>query len=101
MAAVDDQDIGPALVGGPDFLVEVASPGDRSLDKLAFYEGIGVRELLMVDRDSKGALTTLDSISLHYGAHTLAVDPTSHRVYVAYASLLIPPRIAVFSPLSP
>src|SRR5687768_9282885 len=37
--------------GGPDFCAEIASPGDRSRDKLAFYAGIGVRELLLVDRD--------------------------------------------------
>jgi Uma2 family endonuclease len=37
--------------GGPDFCVEIASPGDRSRDKLDFYASIGVRELLLVDRD--------------------------------------------------
>jgi hypothetical protein len=37
--------------GGPDFCVEIASPGDRSRDKLDFYAGIGVRELLLVERD--------------------------------------------------
>jgi Uma2 family endonuclease len=37
--------------GGPDFCVEIASPGDRSRDKLDFYARIGVRELLLVDRD--------------------------------------------------
>lgn len=40
----------------------------------------------------------LDAIKLHYGAHTLAVDPINHRVYVAYASLIIAPRLAVFEP---
>ena len=44
---------GPAFVGGPDFLIEVRSPGDRSLEKLGFYAAIGVRELLVVDRDTK------------------------------------------------
>jgi Uma2 family endonuclease len=37
--------------GGPDFCAEVASPGDRSREKLDFYAGIGVRELLLIDRD--------------------------------------------------
>ena len=36
--------------GGPDFCVEIASPGDRSRDKLEFYASIAVRELLLVDR---------------------------------------------------
>ena len=37
-------------LGGPDFVVEIISPHDRSRDKLAFYGQIGVRELLLVDR---------------------------------------------------
>lgn len=37
--------------GGPDFLIEVLSPGDRARDKLDFYAAIGVREALLIDRD--------------------------------------------------
>lgn len=37
--------------GGPDFLVEIVSPMDRSRDKLPFYGKVGVREVLIVDRD--------------------------------------------------
>ena len=44
------RDCGTHWHGGPDFCVEIASPGDRSRDKLAFYGGIGVRELLLIDR---------------------------------------------------
>lgn len=36
--------------GGPDLCAEIASPGDRSRDKLEFYAGVGVRELLIIDR---------------------------------------------------
>ena len=45
------QDCGTHWCGGPDFCVEITSPGDRSRDKLDFYAGIGVRELLIVDRN--------------------------------------------------
>jgi Uma2 family endonuclease len=38
-------------VGGPDFAVEIASPGDETRDKLPFYGEAGVRELLLIDRD--------------------------------------------------
>jgi Uma2 family endonuclease len=38
-------------LGGPDFAVEILSPGDRSRQKLDFYAKVGVRELLIVDRD--------------------------------------------------
>ena len=47
-------DCGTHWRGGPDFCAEIASPGDRSRDKLQFYAGIGVRELLVVDRDPWG-----------------------------------------------
>ena len=45
------------------------------------------------------AYRALTAVNLHYGAHTLAIDPATHRVYVAYASLILPPRLAVFEPL--
>src|SRR4051794_13470322 len=45
------RDCGSHWCGGPDLCVEIASPGDRSRDKLDFYSAIGVRELLLVDRD--------------------------------------------------
>ena len=47
------RDIGPTLLGGPDFLIEVRSPEDKTFEKLDFYASIGVRELLVVDRDTK------------------------------------------------
>jgi hypothetical protein len=36
--------------GGPDFAVEIISPKDRSREKLPFYSAVGVRELLLLDR---------------------------------------------------
>lgn len=41
---------GTHWVGGPDFAIEILSPGDRSRDKLDFYHSINVRELLLIDR---------------------------------------------------
>ena len=38
-------------VGGPDFAVEILSPGDRTPEKLPFYASVNVRELLVIDRD--------------------------------------------------
>jgi len=37
--------------GGADFVVEVVSPGDRTREKIPFYAKIGVRELLIVNRE--------------------------------------------------
>jgi hypothetical protein len=36
--------------GGPDFAVEILSPGDLSRRKLDFYAKVGTRELLLLDR---------------------------------------------------
>jgi Uma2 family endonuclease len=36
--------------GGPDLVVEVVSPDDREREKMPFYAGIGVREVLIIDR---------------------------------------------------
>jgi Uma2 family endonuclease len=37
--------------GGPDFLLEILSPGDKAREKLPFYAKIGTREVLLLDRD--------------------------------------------------
>jgi Uma2 family endonuclease len=39
--------------GGPDFLVEIQSPGDETEEKVPFYAKIGVRELLIIHRDKR------------------------------------------------
>jgi Uma2 family endonuclease len=38
------------ICGPADFLVEIVSPNDKTRDKFAFYAGLGVRELLVIDR---------------------------------------------------
>jgi YVTN family beta-propeller protein len=40
----------------------------------------------------------IDTVHLHYGAHTLTIDLKTHAVYVGYAGLVVNPRIAVFIP---
>jgi Uma2 family endonuclease len=37
-------------LGGPDLAVEIASPDDRTRDKIPFYASVGVRELLLIER---------------------------------------------------
>jgi Uma2 family endonuclease len=45
------KDCGTHWRGGPDLLVEILSPNDPARDKRPFYAEIGVRELLVLDRD--------------------------------------------------
>lgn len=44
------EDCGTHWLGGPEFAIEIVSPGDRTLEKLGFYAQVGTRELLVVDR---------------------------------------------------
>ncbi len=48
-------DCGTHFFGGPDFLVEIESPGDDTEEKVPFYGKIGVRELLILHRDRRAA----------------------------------------------
>lgn len=41
------------MVGAPLVVVEIASPGDESREKLGFYAGLGVPEVWIFDRDTK------------------------------------------------
>ena len=36
-------------LGGPDFVGEIRSPNDETRDRLPFYAGVGVKELLLLD----------------------------------------------------
>ena len=42
---------GTHWLGGPDFLVEIISPGDLAWDKLEFYAKVNTREVMIVDRE--------------------------------------------------
>lgn len=77
--------------GGPDSVAF-----DPTLHRI--YSAGKAGKLTVIQQDGPDAYRVLDEISTHYGAHTLAVDPVSHKVFMAYASLLTHPRIAVFSP---
>jgi Uma2 family endonuclease len=48
------EDCGTHWFGGPDLAIEVVSPRDRSRKKIPFYESVGTRELLLIDRKPWG-----------------------------------------------
>lgn len=39
--------------GGPDAVIELRSPDDETYEKLPFFARLGVREVVIVDRDTK------------------------------------------------
>jgi DNA-binding beta-propeller fold protein YncE len=77
--------------GGPDSVAY-----DGTLHRI--YSAGKAGRLTVIQQEGPNAYRVLDEIRTHYGAHTLALDPVSHRVFVAYASLFAHPRISVFSP---
>lgn len=56
------------MAGAPLAVVEIASPGDESAEKLPFYAGLGVPEVWFVDRDTKA----VELRTLADGAYSLA-----------------------------
>jgi YVTN family beta-propeller protein len=54
--------------------------------------------LVVIQQDGPNKYTVLDTVHLHYGAHTLTLDLATHTLYVGYAGLVVNPRVAVFSP---
>jgi len=54
--------------------------------------------LVAIQQDDPNRYHVIDTIHLHYGAHTLAIDLKTHALFVGYASLVVNPRVAVFVP---
>jgi len=54
--------------------------------------------LVVIQQEEPNTYKVLDIIRLHYGAHTLTLDPATHALYVGYAGLVVNPRVAVFTP---
>jgi DNA-binding beta-propeller fold protein YncE len=68
---------------------------DAALHRI-YAAGTGGR-LSVVLQDGGDQYRLGANIRTHYGAHTVAIDELTHRVYVGYASLLVSPRVVVFS----
>src|SRR5216683_1598952 len=69
---------------------------DAELHRI-YVTGLAGR-LSVVSQDAANAYHVADSINLHFNAHTLGIDPATHRLIVGYSSLVVPPRVAVFTP---
>jgi len=104
LAGTSAIDYGTHWVGGPDFVVEIISPGEKPTAKFAFYESVGTREVLIVHRDPwKLELFALDGGSLKLaGASDLATATVCPSAALGLTFRLAPgrprPRIAVTHP---
>jgi Uma2 family endonuclease len=72
-------------IGGLDFLVEVQTPGDESLEKIPFYSEIGVQELLIVHRDPRQL-----RLYRHNGRKLLQVKPSNYQGAAWLVSAIVP-----------
>ena len=54
-------------------------------------------KMTIVQQNTADTYQVTDNISTHFAAHTLTVDPVSHKIYVGYASLFTHPKVAVFT----
>lgn len=79
------RDCGSHWFGGPDFAVEILSPGDRTPKKLPFYASLNVRELLVIDRDP----WSLELYRLHE-ARLTSVGKMAPSAQDALASTVLP-----------
>ncbi|MDP9083486.1 MAG: YncE family protein [Pseudomonadota bacterium] len=82
-----------AIGGGPDSVAY-----DASLRRI--YSAGTSGQLSVIQQDDADTYRLLENIPTHPGAHTLALDSVSHKVYVGYAGLFVAPRVAVFSTIN-
>jgi Uma2 family endonuclease len=69
---------GTHLCGGPDFVVEVVSRGDRSRKKLPFYAKVGTREVLLVHRGPWALeLYRNEGSTMALAGHSREAEPTA------------------------
>jgi YVTN family beta-propeller protein len=76
--------------GGPDSVAY-----DPGLQRIYTADLAGTTSV--VQQNTADSYQVIDNIHTHFAAHTLTVDPVSHKIFVGYASLFIQPRIAVFT----
>ena len=77
------------IEGRAELVIEIASPGDESYAKVPFYAGVGVQELLIIDRDTKaitrwsrdGTGTFAETAPDADGWHHLHAVPISLRAH--------------------
>jgi Uma2 family endonuclease len=72
-------------LGGPDFLIEIQSPGDETELKIPFYSQIQVRELLIIHRDSRHL-----RLFRHDGQQLVLVQPSPYQAGKWLVSEVVP-----------
>ena len=68
---------------------------DESLHRI-YTTGL-TGKLVVIEQKTADRYGTLKEINTHFGAHTLTVDPATHRVYLACVGVFAGPKVAVYS----
>lgn len=96
LMVVIDMDAWKVVVSVPIGAAPDSVAYDAKFHRL-YTAGAGGR-MDVIEQKSADDYVALDSVKTHFGAHTLAIDPDTDKIYVGYASLFVDPRLAVFSP---
>jgi Uma2 family endonuclease len=88
--------------GGPDAVIEIRSPYDESYEKLPFMAKLGVRELVMIDRDTK-RVEVLQLTEQAYAPRAPEADGSllSESLGVRFATAGTPPRLLLIDTTDP
>lgn len=78
-------DCGTHWLGGPDFLVEIHSPNDDTMEKIPFYSRLKVQELLIVHRDTRSC-----RLFRHDGKKLVEVKPSLWQAEEWLVSEVVP-----------
>jgi len=94
--AVLDMELGRIIASVPVAFGADSVAYDPGLRRIYVTGLLG--RLSVVNQDTNDTYHVVDSLYLHFNAHTLVIDPLTHRLFVGYASLAVAPRLAVFTP---
>jgi Uma2 family endonuclease len=67
------------IEGGPLAVLEIRSPGDETYDKLGFWASLGVREVLVIEPDTRRA----EVFQLAAGSYAAVVADEHGRIYAS------------------
>ena len=55
--------------------------------------------MTVIEQESANNYRVIETVPLHFNAHTLTVDPATHQLFVGYTGFWSQPKIAVFTPM--
>lgn len=95
-----------AIVSLSSHQVTATLPVGRLSDTVGFdatlrrlYVAGGAGELVVMTKADGATYRIADRIQTRIGSHTIAIDPATHKVYLASSGIIAAPRVLVFSPI--